>query len=848
MLEEIRVKKAAQHNLKHIDVSLPRNKFIVVTGPSGSGKSSLAFDTLYAEGQRRYIECLSAYARMYIDQMEKPEVESIEGISPSISIEQKTISYNPRSTVGTVTEIYDLLRLLYARAGVPHCPECGREVSSQTADEILRRIASTFGGEKIKVLAPMIKGRKGEYQKLFERLRKKGFLRVRVNGRWRELEEKITLEKTKSHTVDTLVDELTVSAASASRLKEAVERSLQLAGDELLVIRPDGEEVLFSLKGLCPVCHVSLPELEPRTFSFNSPYGACPRCHGLGFETRLNEWDELELTEEVCPDCRGARLKPESLGVTVGGRNISEVSDLPLDRLSEFLRGAAFASSTKEKVAARILKETLDRLAALDELGMSYLQLNRTVASLSGGEAQRVRLAAQVGAKLRGVLYVLDEPTIGLHQRDNGRLIALLRRIRDGGNSVVVVEHDEQTIRAADHVLDLGPGAGETGGFKVAEGTLAEILRSPDSLTAQYLRGEKSIPVPAARRRPSGWLTILKAREHNLKNITVRVPLGVMTAVTGVSGSGKSTLVDDILFRHLLNVFYKAGQKVGLHQEVQGVDQIDKVVAIDQKPIGRTPRSNPVTYTGIFSALRDLFAGTPEARMRGYTASRFSFNLKGGRCEECEGAGVKRIEMHFLPDVFVTCDRCGGLRYNKETLAVHYKGKTIADFLAMTVDEAAEDLKAHPILKRRLSVLRRVGLGYIRLGQPAPTLSGGEAQRIKLSRELGKKSTGRTLYLLDEPTTGLHFDDCRKLLEVLAELVDKGNTVIVIEHNLDVIKQCDHVIDLGPEGGENGGWVVAQGSPEDVAREEGSFTGRYLKRVLAGNKPFDGPPERAARS
>ncbi len=831
MLKEIHVKKASQHNLKHIDVKLPRNKLIVVTGPSGSGKSSLAFDTLFAEGQRRYIECLSAYARQYIEQMEKPEVESIEGLSPSISIDQRTISSNPRSTVGTVTEIYDYLRLLYARVGIPHCPQCGRKVSSQTPRKIVSRILDSSSGEKVKILSPVVKGRKGEYLRLFERLFRKGFVRARIDGEIRELDERIELERMKKHTIEILIDEIDISDAARSRLVEAVDKALEMSDGDLLTLGPDGAEAYYSLSLLCPYCEINLPELEPRFFSFNSPYGACPRCHGLGYRTVLDEWGEVVLTDELCPSCGGSRLRRESLAVKIDMRNIHQLTDLSINRLVQALSGFQF-DPIQEKIAAPIRKEILSRLTVMEDLGMDYLQLSRTTASLSGGEARRVRLAAQVGAKLRGVLYVLDEPTIGLHQRDNSRLISLLRGIRDKGNSIIVVEHDEQTIRSADHILDLGPGAGEHGGYKVAQGNLAKVLCARDSLTSQYLRLEKSIALPTQRRKPKGWLVIKRAAEHNLKNIDVPIPLSVLTVIAGVSGSGKSTLVYDILFKSLLNVFYKAKQKPGKHEVIQGIEKINKVVSVNQKPIGRTPRSNPATYTGLFTALRQVFALTQEARIRGYAPGRFSFNLKGGRCEECGGAGAKKIEMHFLPDVYVTCDRCGGKRYNTETLAVRYRGKNIAEYLAMTVAEAYEYLKAHPVLKRKLGVLKRVGLGYLRLGQPAPTLSGGEAQRIKLTKELSRKNTGKTLYLLDEPTTGLHFDDVRKLLDVLGELVELGNSVVIIEHNLDVIKVADHIIDLGPEGGERGGRIVAQGAPEEIIQMKESHTGRFLRRMI----------------
>jgi excinuclease ABC subunit A len=837
MLKEIKIKKAAQHNLKNIDVNLPRNKMIVITGPSGSGKSSLAFDTLFAEGQRRYIECLSTYARQYIEQMEKPEVESIQGISPSISIDQRTVSTNPRSTVGTVTEVYDFFRLLFARVGLPHCPRCGREVSSQTPTQILEKISQTNQGLAIKILSPLVKGRRGEYVKLFERMRKKGFLRIRVDGRFHALENDIRLVKTKKHHIELLVDEISVSEKSKTRLKEAVETALEMSEGDLILIDPEGNEVLYSLSLLCPYCETSLPELEPRSFSFNSPYGACPHCHGIGFRTVTDRRGKVQVGDEVCSFCEGSRLRKESLAVKIGDRNIYELSCYPIARLINEIRGFEFEGGLN-LVAAKIIKEIHSRLHVMDRLGMSYLHLARTTSSLSGGEARRIRLAAQVGIHLRGVLYVMDEPTIGLHQKDNQRLISLLREIRDQGNSVVVVEHDEQTIRSADYILDLGPGAGEKGGEKVAEGDFKNMVSCFDSLTSKYLKHEKSIPVPEKRRTSEKWITVKNASEHNLKNIDVGFPVSAFTVVTGISGSGKSTLVYDILYKKLSNLFHHSKIRPGAHDIIEGTEWINKVVSVDQKPIGRTPRSNPATYTGLFTDLRKLFALTPEAKMRGYRPGRFSFNVQGGRCEECRGAGSKKIEMHFLPDVFVTCDRCSGKRYNRETLEVRYKEKNIADFLEMTVNEAHGHLKAHPKLSSKLGILKRVGLGYLRLGQPAPTLSGGEAQRIKLTKELGRKNTGKTVYILDEPTTGLHFDDVKKLLEVLSELVRLGNTVIVIEHNLDVIKVADYIIDLGPEGGDKGGCIVVSGSPEEVSEEKKSYTGWFLKRIFQGDGNF----------
>jgi excinuclease ABC subunit A len=926
MIQTITIRGARQHNLKNITVEVPRNTLTVVTGLSGSGKSSLAFDTLYAEGQRRYVETLSTYARQFLDQMERPEVDCIDGLSPAISIEQKTTSRSPRSTVGTITEIYDYLRLLYSSIGQPHCPQCGKPITRQSTEQIVRRIMALKPDERIMILAPMVRGRKGEFRKELEKLARDGYLRARIDGQLHPLEEQIRLDKRKNHTIEVVVDRLPVKPGIEKRLEASLETAMKLAGGIVLVAVVGGEERLYSQTLACVDCGTSLPALEPRSFSFNSPYGACPECHGLGskwdfdpakvvvdwnrpllegglgpgggsaymqrqvamaageheidlrvpfgelpqkarqfllygnsqngergaagrshFEGIIpllrtwyeestsdtyREWYMDFMSPVTCAACHGRRLKPESLAVKVSGTSIAEFTEMPVSRALGSI-GAIELNPREEKIAGRIVREIGERLEFLQTVGLGYLSLDRSAATLSAGEGQRIRLATQIGSRLRGVLYVLDEPSIGLHHRDNGRLLCTLERLRDLGNTVVVVEHDEETIRRANYVVDLGPGAGRQGGYLVACGTPNEIAANPASLTGQYLAGRQSIPIPANRRSTNGkMLTVVGAREHNLKNVDVSFPLGVLTVVTGVSGSGKSTLVNDILYRALARRIYNAMEEPGAHRGIEGAQHIDKVIRIDQSPIGRTPRSNPATYTGLFTPIRELYAMLPESRERGYKAGRFSFNVKGGRCEACQGDGQRRIEMSFLPDVFVTCDVCRGRRYNQETLQVKYKGCSIADLLESTVQDALPLLENIPQIKQKLQTLADVGLGYIHLGQSATTLSGGEAQRIKLARELSRRQTGRTLYLLDEPTTGLHFDDVKKLLDVLGRLTDLGNTVVIIEHNLDVIKTADWILDLGPEGGEAGGRVVAQGTPEHVVRSKRSFTAQALLKVL----------------
>src|SRR5579871_6317035 len=929
-ISHISVRGARQHNLQDINVRIPRNTLTVVTGLSGSGKSSLAFDTIYAEGQRRYVETLSAYARQFLDQIERPDVDSIEGLSPAISIEQKTTSRSPRSTVGTITEIYDYLRLLYASVGTPHCPNCGRPIARQTADQIVQRVLQLGTGERVTVMAPVVRGRKGEFKDLLDQLDQQGF-RARVDGEMQDLTEPIALDKRKNHTIEAVVDRILLKPATDAvatpgkpslekRLDAAVSKALQLANGLVLVVLANGDEQLFSSSMACPDCGLDVPKLEPRSFSFNSTFGACPECHGLGSLYDLDpakvitDWSKplldgglgpgsasqyllrlIHLAAErynidlrkpfedlppkqqhilvygppkgegprtgfhgilaylrdsvdearsdgyreymmsfmsatPCPACRGKRLRPESLAVKINGMSIADFTALPLNRALSAAYELNF-TAREALVADRIRREIIERLEFLCAVGLSYLSLDRSAATLSGGEGQRIRLATQIGSRLRGVLYVLDEPSIGLHQRDNNRLIEALVRLRDLGNTVLVVEHDEETIRHADYVLDLGPGAGRLGGHVVAQGTPEQIMASPDSLTGRYLKGDAAIVHREKPRELSGkWLTVTGAREHNLQDVNLRLPLGVMTVVTGVSGSGKSTLINDILYRSLAKTIYGSREEPGVHEAISGAEQIDKVVRIDQSPIGRTPRSNPATYTQVFSPIRDLFAMLPEARERGYKPGRFSFNVAGGRCEACEGDGQRRIEMNFMPDVYVQCEVCNGRRYNQETLAVKFKGYSIADVLDLTIEDALSVLEDVPNVRQKLQTLVDVGLGYVHLGQSATTLSGGEAQRMKLARELSKRQTGRTLYLLDEPTTGLHFDDVRKLLEVLHRLTDLGNTIIIIEHNLDVIRNADWILDLGPEGGEAGGRVIAHGTPEQIAREPRSYTGQFLKR------------------
>ena len=935
----IKIRGANEHNLKNVDVDIPRDKLVVLTGLSGSGKSSLAFDTIYAEGQRRYMESLSSYARQFLGQMEKPDVESIEGLSPAISIDQKSSNRNPRSTVGTVTEIYDYFRLLYARAGIPHCPKCGREIKKQTVDQMVEQVMAFPERTKIQLLAPVVRGRKGTHVKLLERARKSGYVRVRIDGNMYELSEEIKLDKNIKHNIEIVVDRLVVKEGIEQRLTDSIENVLNLAEGLMTVDVIGGEPVQFSESFSCPDCGISIEEIEPRSFSFNNPFGACPECFGLGYKMEFDEdlmipdkrlsisegaitvmgWqsctDKKSFTYAIldalskeygfsldtpfedypkevhdvlihgtngkevkvyykgqrgegvydvafeglirnverryretssetmkaeyeefmnitpCSACKGQRLKPGALAVTVGDKNISELTGMSIEKLQTFLKELKL-SNQQLLIGGQILKEINSRIQFLMDVGLNYLTLGRSTGTLSGGEAQRIRLATQIGSGLVGVAYILDEPSIGLHQRDNDKLLGTLKHLRDLGNSVIVVEHDEDTMRESDFIVDIGPGAGEHGGEVVATGNAEEIMQNENSVTGAYLSGRIRIPVPEVRRKPTGWLKVLGAQENNLKNIDVKFPLGVMTCVTGVSGSGKSSLVNQILYKRLARDLNRARTIPGRHKGIEGLEQLDKVINIDQSPIGRTPRSNPATYTGVFDLIRDLFAATPDAKARGYKKGRFSFNVKGGRCEACSGDGIIKIEMHFLPDVYVPCEVCKGRRYNRETLEVKYKGKNIYDVLDMTVEEAMHFFENVPSIRRKMETLYDVGLSYIRLGQPSTTLSGGEAQRIKLATELSKRSTGKTIYILDEPTTGLHFADVHKLTEILHRLTEDGNTVIVIEHNLDVIKTADYIIDIGPEGGDKGGTVIAEGTPEEVAKSPVSYTGKYIKPML----------------
>ncbi|MFM8539918.1 MAG: excinuclease ABC subunit UvrA [Nitrospira sp.] len=850
MSSSIVIKGAREHNLKNLDVEIPRDRLVVITGLSGSGKSSLAFDTIYAEGQRRYVESLSAYARQFLEQMGKPDVDSIEGLSPAIAIEQKSTSHNPRSTVGTVTEIYDYLRLLFARIGRPFCHQCGEEISSQTIQQMVDAIRNLPEGTKFQILAPIVRGRKGEYRKELLEMRRAGYVRAMIDGKMVELANEIALDKQKKHTIEIVVDRLVMKEggpgdALSKRLADSVASALKLTDGLVGVLAEEGKGLLYSEKLACIRCGISYPEITPRVFSFNSPHGACPICDGTGFvmpfgkstvafaEEGQSSWEQDFTLLEVCPDCKGARLKPESLSVKIARKSIAEVTELSIRAAADFV--ASLKLTKREAfIAQRILKEIRERLGFLRNVGLDYLTLDRAAATLSGGEGQRIRLATQIGSGLVGVLYILDEPSIGLHQRDNRRLLQTLIRLRDLGNTVLVVEHDAETMQAADHILDLGPGAGAHGGRIIAQGTPKEVMANKASLTGQYLCGEMVVTLPQRIRKPRGFVSVVGAKKHNLKNLTAKIPLGLLTCVTGVSGSGKSTLVLEVLFHSLSQLLYHKHPKINGCKELKGVDALDKVIDIDQSPIGRTPRSNPATYTGLFTFIRDLFAKLPESRVRGYKPGRYSFNVKGGRCEACEGDGLIKIEMHFLPDVYVTCEVCNGQRYNRETLEVKYRDRSIADVLNMTVDEALEFFEPVPFIKNKLQTLHDVGLHYIRLGQSATTLSGGEAQRVKLSRELSKRATGRTLYILDEPTTGLHFADIQRLLDVLNRLVEAGNTVLVIEHNLDVIRNADWLIDLGPEGGNRGGKIVAEGTPRDIAKVKRSYTGQVLKEAGVG--------------